>query len=535
MDNFYVTNDIWIYGDLRDTLFFNNSLNVLSGADILAKKIGGNKVFVIVAFSDMNKTESYIPLDTAKQKAIEHGADTVLTVDPNDERYFSSYLISQILFQAVSTRKPKVFLFPLTDILREISARCAFSCGSGMIADCTDFTVKNDDIIAICPSSGGEIMAELEFSDSSKTGFISIQPNAFIKKKINNHQGNQEELHIDISTIPCNLTLVSQKKEITHRKSLETAEKVVAGGAGLGNINGFNKVRKLASALDAAIGATRPPVLWHWTDDTNLIGQTGKTIKPKLLITIGTSGAVQYTAGITQAKKIIVINKDPKAPIFKIADIGIVADANQFLPILTRKIKRYAMKALVDAMDKDDSLSSGSDFGSKLFKMRESHNFTQENLADKALCTPEFLQDLENNKTTPSVGFLIKLSKIFDVDPDTFLNSDKREKLSGNRAKEYTKRTTNYHYQTLTPDAENEHLRVFMITIESNQIHKPVAFRHEGEEFIYVMEGKLELTLGEKVHKLLKGESIKFNSQIPHKLKSLADEISKCLVTLYTP
>ena len=75
-------------------------------------------------------------------------------------------------------------------------------------------------------------------------------------------------------------------------------------------------MRELASALGAAIGATRPPVLWHWTDDTNLIGQTGKTIKPKLLITIGTSGAVQYTAGITQAKKIIVINKDPEAPIF---------------------------------------------------------------------------------------------------------------------------------------------------------------------------------------------------------------------------
>ena len=100
------------------------------------------------------------------------------------------------------------------------------------------------------------------------------------------------------------------------------------------------------------------------------------------------------------------------------------------------------------------------------------------------------MQDLENNKTTPSVGFLIKLSKIFDVDPDTFLNTDKRAKLSGNRAKEYTKRTANYRYQTLTPDAENEHLRVFMITIESNQKHKPVAFRHEGEEFIYVMEGK---------------------------------------------
>ena len=176
--------------------------NVLSGADTLAKKIKSNKVFVIVAFSDMNKTENFVHLDTAIQKAVKHGADTVLTLDPNidpsidpiiddpdNDRYLSSYLISQILFQAVIMRKPKVFLFPLTEILREISARCAFLCDSGMIADCTDFTVNDDDIIAICPSSGGEIMAELGFSDSSKTGFITVQPNAFIKKKIENPPG----------------------------------------------------------------------------------------------------------------------------------------------------------------------------------------------------------------------------------------------------------------------------------------------------------------------------------------------------------
>jgi len=535
MENSWNNNDIWIYGDMRDSALFNNSLNVLSGAGVLAEKTEGNKVFVIVALGDANKTDHFVRLDTAKQEALNHGADTVLTLDTDVDGYLSPYLISQILFQAVNQRKPRVFLFPLTDILREISARCAFSCGSGMIADCIDFTIENGEIIAICPSWGGEIMAELGFSDSLKTGFITVQPNAFTKKISEKNQGSLERLSIEISKTACELTLVSQIKESAHSKSLETAEKVVAGGAGLGNINGFKKVRKLASALGAAIGATRPPVLWHWTDDESLIGQTGKTIKPKLLITIGTSGAVQYTAGITQAKKIIAINRDPNAPIFKIADIGVVADANQFLPILTGKIKEYSMKTLVDAMDMENSSSSGSDFGSKLLKMRESHDFTLEELADKALCTPEFLQDLENNKTTPSVGFLIKLSEVFDVDPGIFLNADKRSKLSGNRAKEYTRRTGNYYYQTLTPGAENEHLRVFMITIESNKKHKPVAFRHEGEEFIYVMEGKLELTLGEKVHKLMKGESIKFNSQIPHQLKSLAGEMSKCLVTLYTP
>jgi len=103
------------------------------------------------------------------------------------------------------------------------------------------------------------------------------------------------------------------------------------------------------------------------------------------------------------------------------------------------------------------------------------------------------------------------------------------------RAKQFVQRTENYSYQTLTPGAEKEHLRSFMVTIESRQVHKPVAYKHEGEEFIYVMEGDLELTLGGKIHKLKQHESIRFNSEIPHKLKSLSNEPTRCLVVLYTP
>ena len=102
------------------------------------------------------------------------------------------------------------------------------------------------------------------------------------------------------------------------------------------------------------------------------------------------------------------------------------------------------------------------------------------------------------------------------------------------RTQAFIKRTLNYSYETLTPEAENSHLRSFMVTIESHHDHKPVAYKHEGEEFIYVMEGLLEFTLGNKIHKLKKGESIHFNSDIPHKLKSLSNEPTKCLVTLYT-
>jgi quercetin dioxygenase-like cupin family protein len=127
------------------------------------------------------------------------------------------------------------------------------------------------------------------------------------------------------------------------------------------------------------------------------------------------------------------------------------------------------------------------------------------------------------------------LARALEVDPSTFLKDEEKTKIRDARAQAFIKRTQNYSYQTLTPGAENEHLRAFMITIESRQTHKPVAYKHEGEEFILVMEGDLGLTLGGKGHHLKPGESIHFHSETPHKLRSLSDEPTRCVVVLYTP
>jgi quercetin dioxygenase-like cupin family protein len=116
-----------------------------------------------------------------------------------------------------------------------------------------------------------------------------------------------------------------------------------------------------------------------------------------------------------------------------------------------------------------------------------------------------------------------------------FLGEEEKAAMRDRRSDAFTKRTENYSYHTLTPGAENEHLRAFMVTIKSEQDHKPVAYKHEGEEFIYVMEGKLELTLGGKPIILKTGESQRFNSETPHKLKNLSSDATRCLVVLYTP
>ena len=580
-----MTGDIWIIGDLRTPASFETSLNVLAGAEFAAMALSGKKVFVIVSSqSNLKGIDLNIPDATGSESndgecldyydiqekavdlAIKYGADKVLVLYPeklkqdfvtpgkgegleNNNMKFAGPSTDEavcLLSDAVNMKKPAICLFPLNERMREIGARCAFLCHSGMIADCIGFQHhENKEIAAVCPSYGGEVMATLGFTDPGKTGFMTVQPNAFQKKIVDIPADipawRVEKMEINllksamVSGRRSDLRLVSRKKEPPGRQRLEKADKIVVGGAGVGNIDGFRKIRKLAAALGAEVGATRPPVLWHWTDDESLIGQTGKTVHPELLISVGTSGAVQYTAGITGAKQLIAVNKDPNAPIFRIAHTGIVADAAQFIPLLTDRIQKNTLRFLADAIQPTENRASGADFGSRLMDMRRSHNFEIETLAQKIGLAPELVEDLENNRTTPSVGLMIKLAEIFDVDAGAFLNEKERTSLSGKRVEEYIRRTDSYYYQSLTPGAENEHLRVFLITIESNKKHKPVSYRHEGEEFIYVMEGKLELTIGNKVHKLMQGEFIKFNSENPHQLKSVAREMTRCLVTLYTP
>jgi transcriptional regulator with XRE-family HTH domain len=303
----------------------------------------------------------------------------------------------------------------------------------------------------------------------------------------------------------------------------------------MGDMRGFGLIRELSASLGGEVGATRPPVLQHWVEEDRLIGQTGKTVRPKLLISAGTSGAVQYTAGITEAETIVAINRDPSSPIFKLADIGIVADAHTLLPLLIDQAKQMAMRRLADAscaLDDDGSEPRGG-FGAMVRQLRETRKWTAEELAQQTGQTPDFIQQVESDQMSPPVAFIMRLAKAMEVDPGTFLSREEQAAIRDRRAQAYHQRTQNYSYTALTPGAENSHLRAFMVTIEPHLAHKPVAYKHEGEEFIFVMSGTLEFTLGSKVKVLRTGESIHFNSDVPHKLKNLSSEKTRCLVVLY--
>ncbi|MCB2194204.1 MAG: FAD-binding protein, partial [Deltaproteobacteria bacterium] len=503
------SNYILICGDLRSKRLWQDSLKVLAKALPLAREVEAPVAMVLMGAQDpaaLNKREmdlaECVTMDQAAHQAAAHGAHEVFCLAHPRLAVPRTDLFARVLADFVQTSKPWLVLFSLNDFGREIAAFGAQRCQAGLIADCEELFLKDGQVAGRCPAWGGEILADITLAPGWPLAFATVRPQGAPEPAQTGLMAEAPIRWIEPENVEPSdgLQLKRRTMESQQTRRLEDAETVVVGGAGLGDIRGFGQVRELAAALGAEVGATRPPVLQHWVEEGRLVGQTGKTVRPKLLITVGTSGAVQYTAGIMEADTIVAINRDASAPIFHLADIGIVADAGTFLPVLTQKAKQVVLRRLADSagtIGGEDGMSP-SGFGAIVGQLRNARNWTQSELAEKTGQTPDFIAQVEDERLSPPVGFILRMAKVMEVDPGTFLNSEEQAAITDRRAKAYRQRTQSYNYTTLTPEAENSHLRAFMITIEAHLAHKPVAYKHEGEEFIFVMEGELEFTLGSK-------------------------------------
>ncbi|MCP4602452.1 MAG: cupin domain-containing protein [Proteobacteria bacterium] len=537
--------EILIFVDLRDKKLFKSCLKVLGKARELADALSGRTAALLFSASNQKDSHGCLPPEMSAENCIAHGADTVYVLDHPSFAVPRADIYSIALVSLLEKKRPMLALFALSDFGRELASRVSGLASLGLIADCVDLRIADNNVIATCPAWGGEIMAEICFTDSERCGLATVRASEFQAGTIVGNPGSTEYVEVDGSNLSSPVTLISTGLEPGDHRKLEDADIVVAGGAGLGSADGFGLIRQLAAALGGEVGATRPPVLQHWVEEERLIGQTGKSVNPKLLFSIGTSGAIQYTTGITESGTIVAVNVAPHATIFKVADIGIVADARALLPVLIEKVQRMVMRKLADTLAEDDKIQTDgprrvrskkqSSFGSRMKTLRDTHGLSPETMAQSTGKTPDFIEQVESDKITPSVSFLLSLAKVFKVDPSTFLTQGEKTAIMDKRAEQFSKRTQNYSYDTLTLESDSEHLRVFMVNIEPRQTHKSVAYKHEGEEFIYVMNGELELVVGSKVFNLKIGEYKHFNSDVLHKLKSLSDEPTQCLVALYTP
>lgn len=539
------SNSIFICADLRSMRLWRDSLKVLAKALPLSRETGASVAMVIIGSPELDHSRNRdmdlaacVSMEEAAREAAGSGAHEVFCLAHSRLAVPRTDLYARVLADFIKARKPWLVLFCLNDFGRETAAFGAQRCQAGLIADCEELLLIDGQVAGRCPAWGGQVLADITLAKGWPLAFATVRPQGALEPALVGTRADAPIRWIDPENVepPKGLQLKRRTMEALQTRRLEDAETIVVGGAGVGDIRGFGQVRDLAAALGAEVGATRPPVLHHWVEEERLIGQTGKTVRPKLLITVGTSGAVQYTAGIMEADTIVAINRDAAAPIFNLADIGIVADAGTFLPVLTQKAKQVILRRLADSAHTNgegDALAP-SGFGALVRQLREARDWTQNELAEKTGQTPDFIAQVEAERLSPPVGFILRMAQAMEVAPGTFLNKEEQAAIRDRRAKAYHQRTQSYSYTTLTPEAENSHLRAFMITIEPHLAHKPVAYKHEGEEFIFVMEGELEFTLGSKVHRLKAGESVHFNSDIPHKLKSQSNEPTRCLVVLYT-
>jgi len=171
--------------------------------------------------------------------------------------------------------------------------------------------------------------------------------------------------------------------------------------------------------------------------------------------------------------------------------------------------------------------------GKKIKKARTSKKFSLDRVANETGFSIAYLKEVESGKSIPPVGALLQIARALQIESGSLLR-ESESKLES-RIKAQTKRTDNYAYTTLTPGAENKHLKGFLVTIEAQKNHKGVGYHHEGEEFVYVLAGKVEVAVGEHVNTLERGDSLHFNSGIQHKLKSVSDEKAELLVVIYSP
>ena len=280
-------------------------------------------------------------LGNAAGDLVSYGADIVYQVDDPALEYFSDEIYGSILEDVVREQKPEIVLAGATAIGRSFIPLVATSLATGLTADCTQLAIRPEDgvLLQTRPAFGGNIMATIE-CPYTRPQMATVRPRVMKaaeqdqnrKGEIINYQPQPDRLQSRVKVLR---SVLEEQDQI----NITEGEIIVAGGRGLDNEKGFELIKQLADAVGGAVGASRAAVDSEWIAYPHQVGQTGKTVNPKLYIACGISGAIQHVVGMQSSEAIVAINKDPHAPIFDVATYGIVGDLFEVVPKLIEKIK----------------------------------------------------------------------------------------------------------------------------------------------------------------------------------------------------
>jgi len=322
---------ILIYAELtREGELMPVVLELANTAQDLAQKLGGVEVNALVICSKFSSHESFK----------NNGFDNVYVIEDERLANYSTAYYTKIAIDLINDIKPEVVLIGATTQGRDIAPRISSSLNTGLTADCTNLDINEKGMLAATrPTFGGNLMATILCKNMPQ--MASVRPKVFKKASEPILKDTKfVEVKPQIDDVDNKVKLVEFIKNVQMTgKRIDESEVIVAGGKGLKSPEGFKMLEELANLLSGAVGASRAAVDAGWADHSIQVGQTGKTVTPKIYIACGISGAIQHTVGMNASDKIIAINKDSKAPIFQIADLGIVGDVFEIIPDLISHLK----------------------------------------------------------------------------------------------------------------------------------------------------------------------------------------------------
>ena len=322
---------IWVFVEQEEGCVAEVSFELLTAARQLSSKKGNPEVVALLLGHGVQGLA---------RDLLSYGADRVLSADhPFLEKYLT-LPYTRVIGRLISERKPDIFLLPATSMGADLAARVAIRVHTGLSAHCTDLDINaGGELMQVVPAFGGKVMATI-LCPVHRPQMATIRPGVYRRGELRKGQGGVEEVSAEIRTEDLRQKVVEVHWEKKAAQSIEEAEVVVAGGAGIGNSEDWKWVERLAQVLHAAVGGTRPPLDEGWIEEGQMIGQSGKTIRPKLYIGVGISGVIQHVVGLQDAEVIIAINNDPQAAIFQSADLGAVTDFRKVVPLLVEELQK---------------------------------------------------------------------------------------------------------------------------------------------------------------------------------------------------
>lgn len=328
--------DVWVFCEQKKSKVQKVSWELLGEGRLLADKLGVKLVGVLLG----DKVKE------AAQEIIYHGADKVYLVDHPNLAHYQDEPYTNVLVELVKEYKPEIFLCGATYIGRSLISRVAVKVRTGLTADCTGLEIDQAKKILLQtrPAFGGNIMATI-ICPNYRPQMSTVRHKVMKEAVVNtSNEGEVISKNYNDILLASRTKVLNVVEELEKTVNLSEADIIVTGGRGLGKKDGFKIIEELALVLGGAVGGSRGAVDSDWIPYSHQVGQTGKTVCPKIYLACGVSGQIQHLIGMQSSDIIVAINKDPDAPIFKVATYGIVGDLYEIIPALTQKFKEVFKK-----------------------------------------------------------------------------------------------------------------------------------------------------------------------------------------------